>query len=377
MNKLFQGRLGIQQRVLPVYRAVFFDALASACQDGLGVFAGSPRADEAIAVTMKLEKAIYFPARNLQPLNPSSPLFFCRQAGLINWLEEWEPDVLVVEANPRYLSTPQAVRWMHRRGRPVIGWGLGVPRSGRSGFLNDLLSRDRARFLHGLDGIIAYSQRGAEEYIQQGIPPERVVVAPNAAVPRPGQPPAPRLAAVDGPLRVLFIGRLQARKRIDLLLQACAALPPHLQPSLWIVGDGPAAVEIKEMAQRVYPRAEFFGARHGDELEPFFAADLFVLPGTGGLAVQQAMAHGLPVIVAQGDGTQEDLVRPGNGWLVPPGDLAALTHTLQEAVSDISRLRALGWESYRIVEGEANLEKMVGVFVEIAGRLISRKERKP
>ena len=50
-----------------------------------------------------------------------------------------------------------------------------------------------------------------------------------------------------------------------------------------------------------------------------------MLPGTGGLAVQQAMAHGLPVIVAQGDGTQDDLVRPENGWQIPPDDLAALT----------------------------------------------------
>ncbi len=131
------------------------------------------------------------------------------------------------------------------------------------------------------------------------------------------------------------------------------------------------------MAQRVYPRAEFLGARHGAGLEPFFEADLFVLPGTGGLAVQQAMAHGLPVIVAEGDGTQDDLVRPENGWLVPPGDLAALTQAMREALSDVPRLRAMGRESYRIVESEANLDKMVEVFVGLAGRLIRQREGKP
>jgi len=30
------------------------------------------------------------------------------------------------------------------------------------------------------------------------------------------------------------------------------------------------------------------------------------------------MAYGLPVIVAEGDGTQSDLVRPENGWRIPP-----------------------------------------------------------
>ena len=93
-------------------------------------------------------------------------------------------------------------------------------------------------------------------------------------------------------------------------------------------------------------------------------ADLFVLPGTGGLAVQQAMSFGLPVIVAEGDGTQDDLVRPGNGWRIPANDLQSLTTALQDALADASRLRKMGAESYRIVAEEANLERMVQVFIE-------------
>jgi glycosyltransferase involved in cell wall biosynthesis len=166
----------------------------------------------------------------------------------------------------------------------------------------------------------------------------------------------------------LFVGRLQARKRVDLLLHACAALPEAAQPKLWIVGDGPALAELKALANRVYPQAEFLGAWHGAELEPFFSADLFVLPGTGGLAVQQAMAHGLPVIVAEGDGTQGDLVRPANGWLIPPDDLNALTNALHEALSDVSRLPIMGVESFRIVSQEVNLERMVDVFVSAVNR---------
>ena len=169
---------------------------------------------------------------------------------------------------------------------------------------------------------------------------------------------------------VLFVGRLQARKRLDLLLQACARLPLALQPRLVIVGDGPARAELESLAQQVYPRAEFAGARHGAELEPYYqAADLFVLPGTGGLAVQQAMARALPVIVAQGDGTQDELVRPLNGWQVPPGDLEALTLILLSALSDCERLRQMGAESYRIVKEEVNVEAMVGVFIEVLLKL--------
>ncbi len=87
-------------------------------------------------------------------------------------------------------------------------------------------------------------------------------------------------------------------------------------------------------------------------------------PGTGGLAVQQAMRWGLPVIAAQGDGTLDDLVQPENGWRVPPGDLQALTRTLQSALEDLPRLRRMGQASFQIVQEQANIEKMVEVFIQ-------------
>jgi glycosyltransferase involved in cell wall biosynthesis len=164
---------------------------------------------------------------------------------------------------------------------------------------------------------------------------------------------------------ILFVGRIQRRKRLDLLLQACADLPDP--PRLVIVGDGPERIQVEARAREIYPEAEFPGAQHGEALDAFFrAADLFVLPGTGGLAVQQAMANALPVVVAQGDGTQDDLVRPENGWLIPDADLQSLTATLRDALADSVRLRQMGLKSYQIVEEEVNLERMAEVFINAA-----------
>jgi glycosyltransferase involved in cell wall biosynthesis len=103
---------------------------------------------------------------------------------------------------------------------------------------------------------------------------------------------------------------------------------------------------------------------HGRELDHHFSkADLFVLPGTGGLAVQQAMSFALPVIVGQADGTQVDLVRPENGWSLISGSVETLTQALQAALSDVAQLRRMGLESYRIVKDEVNLEAMVQAFI--------------
>jgi len=355
--KIFRGRLALQQRVLPAYRAPFFDLLAESCEGGLSLFAGQPRPEESIATATSLRNAHYASANNLHLFR--GPFYLCYQRGLLNWLADWNPDALIVEANPRYLATSAAVKWMHRRERPVLAWGLGSPPL--SGPLSGSRQRRRLAFLGQFDGLLAYSQRGADEYAALGFPREKIFVAHNSVSPAPTFDLRP--STFDLRPVILFVGRLQARKRVDLLLKACAQL--ESAPRLVIVGDGPQRIVLEALAKEVYPSAQFAGARHGDEIKPWFAeADLFVLPGTGGLAVQQAMSHALPILVAQGDGTQDDLVRVGNGWQIPPNDFEALVFTLKDALSDRARLRTMGAESYRIVAEEINLEKMVETFVE-------------
>ena len=360
MSVTIPVRLGVVQRVLPDYRAPFFDALAAACPQGMSLFAGQPRPEEAIETTTNLRTALLQPAHNRHFF--SGGAYLCWQSGLRDWLNAWQPEVLIVEANPRYLSTPSAVRWMHFYNRKVIGWGLGAaPVTGR---FADLRLAYRQRFLKQFDALITYSQQGAAWYARGGYDPSRIFIARNAVAPRPVSPAPQRPGEfANGRATVVFVGRVQARKRLDLLLQACGRLSPEIQPNLWIIGDGPALDDARQVAQSTYPQAVFYGARYGAELTSLLAqADLFVLPGTGGLAVQQAMSSALPVIVARGDGTQSDLVRPENGWIIPPDDADALTAALAEALADPAQLRRMGQASYDIVAGEINLEAMVESF---------------
>jgi glycosyltransferase involved in cell wall biosynthesis len=317
------------------------------------LFSGMPRPVEMIASgTTKIAKHVE--AKNVHLF--SGMFYLCHQQGFIRWLEETNPDALIVEANPRYLATPSAVKWMHARGRKVIGWGLGSPSV--SGFRK----QRRLSFISQFDAMLSYSQRGAEEYAALGFPREKIFVAHNSVSPVPEFSIPARPSTFDLRPTLLFVGRLQARKRIDSLLRACAELGTN--PRLIIVGDGPERQAMESLAKEIYPSAEFIGAKHGAELKPYFAqADLFVLPGTGGLAVQEAMSCGLPVIVAKGDGTQDDLVREKNGWQIPPEDYGALLAAMKNALSDIARLREMGKESFRIVSEEINIQAMADVFV--------------
>jgi glycosyltransferase involved in cell wall biosynthesis len=343
--------------MLPQYRQPFFDHLAGACKAGLSVFAGEPRPEEAVLQADALEHAQWVRADNRHILRGG--FYLCVQAGIEEWLATWDPDVLILEANPRYPSNRAALRWMKARGRPAIGWGLGAPRAG--GVFGGLIDRWRLRSLADLDALIAYSTQGAVQYHDVGYSRGQIFIAPNAV-----RLPATshlRTEQAAHPLRMLFVGRLIDAKRVDLLLHACSRLEQTAE--LHVVGDGPSRPTLEQLAQAVFPETTFHGTLTGEALDAQFdGADVFVLPGTGGLAVQEAMAHALPVIVGEGDGTQRDLVSAHNGWLVPAGDVEGLAGALRAAQSDLAELRAMGERSFRLVRDRFNLEEMRRVFVQ-------------
>jgi len=348
---MFEGRLGIQQRVLASYRVPFFDAVARRCTGGLSVFSGRPLPAESL-LTGKLSVAETSSAINLHLFGGAA--YICLQRGMLDWLQEWQPDVLVMEANPRILSIPAAARWMRRHVRPVIGWGKGMATG------DGVLGIYRRRFLGQFDLLVAYSTRAAREYESLGVPPGRIRLVRNATA-----------DAIDAPCgvrhefsrRVLFVGRLHPRKRVDWLIRACAEVDPR--PKLTIVGEGSERSFLRTLANRLLPDAEFTGMLAGEALRrQFEAADIFVLPGASGLALQEAMSSGVPVIVASGDGTREDLVSPSTGWALPDDSYEVLVKTLREALSDPVRLRAMGAAGRKVIEEQAGLSQMVDSFVQ-------------
>lgn len=367
MTEKFNGRLGIIQRVLPHYRIPFFDLLAEQCNGGLSLFAGQARSSESIFEGKGLKIAKFYQGRNLHLFSGSA--YLCYQLGLETWLRQWNPDVLIVEANPRYLSSRAAMRWMKKRGRPIVAWGLGSSQASSANRTQRV--NFRKKFLSSFDAIIAYSQAGAESYAQLGIDPQKISVAPNAIIASQSGTKAVKRKVGKARNAILFVGRLQARKGVDRLIRACTGLPAELQPSLDIVGEGPERQRLTKLASHIYPSTSFHGALFDEDLNTrFLAADLFVLPGTGGLAIQQAMSFGLPIIAGEGDGTQQDLVNHKNGWTLTSIEVQELSDTLSEALADQSGLRKKGEISYKRVQSGYNLEIMTEKFIETINKVI-------
>jgi phosphatidylinositol alpha 1,6-mannosyltransferase len=153
--------------------------------------------------------------------------------------------------------------------------------------------------------------------------------------------------APRGEVIVGYVGRLAAEKRLDLL-SGVAALP---DVRLVIVGSGPA----EAAARRALPGALFLGARHGQQLATVYASlDVFVHGGphdTFGNTLQEAAASGLPV-VAPAAGGPLDLVEHGvTGFLVMPGNVAAVTAAVTRLASD---------PALRAAQGGAARRRMLG-----------------
>jgi len=141
---------------------------------------------------------------------------------------------------------------------------------------------------------------------------------------------------------VLFVGRLLASKGVDTLIDAFAQLPTP--PLMLIAGDGPERKRLQQLAQAGAVDARFLGVVPPAQRDRLLAAaDLVVVPSrpdahghAEGLpaVLLEAMAAGCPVIASNVGGIPDVLVDGETGWLVPPGDAAALATTLQRALAD-------------------------------------------
>ena len=148
------------------------------------MFAGKPRPEEGLEYRRCPLVAQIARARNVHLF--SGVAYLCWQSGLMDWLATWQPGLLIMEANPRYLQSGRAIAWMKARGRQVIGWGLGSPAP--AGRLVAQRLALRRRFIRQFDALITYSQSGAQEYASLGFPPGHIFVAPNAIAPKPQHP---------------------------------------------------------------------------------------------------------------------------------------------------------------------------------------------
>jgi len=181
--------------------------------------------------------------------------------------------------------------------------------------------------------------------------------------------------SISTPLHILFVGTMSKMKHLDTCMIAIDRLISEgYNITFNIVGKGNIIDELKKIHNTLKNKNNiiFLGELYGKELADFFlSSDVYLLAGNGGLAVNEAMAYGLPIISTIGDGTVGDLI-DGNGFLLRKfGDIDEIYNTIETFLhlSEEER-QIMRNKSVQIIRERATLENMVNKYMEAVNFLI-------
>jgi glycosyltransferase involved in cell wall biosynthesis len=284
-------------------------------------------------------------------------------------------DVLFLSWDLHYLSLLPALLRARANGTATVLWGHGYSK-------NESPWRRRARAEVGnlATALLFYNRATAALYVDDGVDPRRVFVAPNALDQSPirqerafwGDRPDAlaefrREQGLDGPL-ILFVSRLEGQNRVDLLLSAAARLR-HRHPRLKVViigkGEEEPLLRQRTADLKLSDAVRFLGSVYDEsQLAPWFvAADVFCYPANIGLSLLHSFGYGLPVVTSDRTEAQNpeiEALRPGeNGLTFRDGDVADLTAKLDHLLSDDPLRRRLCQGALRTISERFSIEKMV------------------
>lgn len=303
-----------------------------------------------------LEGYRYRFVRNWSPRPGPGDRFFAQiNPSLISVLSPKRFDVVWVWGYSN-LSSWIAAMTAHSRGMRVLFRGeatLDAPRSGWRKLIKEVVVRG---FLKMVDGV-AYSCAANRRYYEHyGVPEAALIFSACAVdndyfqVPAIGQDKQSRRVqlgiAMDRPV-LLFIGRLEDRKRPLDMIHAMELLYEKTRPTLMLVGDGPLRQSLEEYCRkRGLHDVRFLGFRNQSELQACYgAADLLLVVSDSDPSpkvLNEAMNFGLPAIVSDRVGTAGDLIIDGcNGFVVPCGDVEAIARACERILSDPALARMM------------------------------------
>jgi glycosyltransferase involved in cell wall biosynthesis len=285
-----------------------------------------------------------------------------------------------------YAAMPAAY-WCRRYGIPYIvrplgtlnRWGLRY----RHPWLKQLSLRCiERRIVSGAAAVHYTSAQERLEAVELGLG-ERAVIIPNAVdlASLPARAVAGQFRARNPQLAdrriILFLSRIDAKKGLDLLLPAFAHVRAHYpQVALVLAGSGDAALvtRLQQQGRRLGIEADVLwtGFLSGDDKWAALAdADLFVLPSYSenfGVAVVEAIACGLPVIVSDQVGIHQEIAAAQAGLMVRCA-VKDLAEACLRLLGDAASRAVMGRNGQALAHQEFTLEAVTERLVELYARL--------
>jgi glycosyltransferase involved in cell wall biosynthesis len=279
-------------------------------------------------------------------------------------LARQKPDVLItIEFTPPALIAT-ALAAMSKRRRLVLL--IESDPAARGASRNPVLRRIKRWAARRAD-IVQTSNAPGRRYLVEdlGVTPEKVIVAPYLT----SRPPGPEacLDVQDGPLRLLFINSLTARKGLAALLDALALLPAASRADLelTVVGNGPLRADHERQAAelKMGPRLRFEGRKNYDELGVFYAAaDVLAIPSLAdyrSLAGFEGLGYGLVLLASRYDGATDETVAEGvNGYVIDPRQPEQIASRIEALRQDRAKVQQMRKASLALYNDHFSVERI-------------------
>jgi glycosyltransferase involved in cell wall biosynthesis len=283
--------------------------------------------------------------------------------GLIKEIEQWGADAILV-FGWNFRSHLQCLRHFHGK-VPILFRGdstlldevAGLRTSARRIFLKWV-------YRH-IDYALYTGSNNREYFSIHGLKNDQLVFAPHAIDNDRFSANEPRLAAEalawrrqlgirDEDIVLLFAGKFETKKNPAFLLELARAIgDPRLK--IVLVGNGVLEDQLRSAAA-ADTRILFLDFQNQQKMPVVYRlGDLFILPSRGpgetwGLAVNEAMACGRPVLVSSKTGCAVDLVKnTRNGIVFDPDDCRSCVDLLSQLLANRDRLKPMGDRSKEMI----------------------------
>ena len=284
------------------------------------------------------------------------------QGGLIRELHRLRPDVVVTMCHSGTVSEWLTIAKKRHLGFRLVAWQCGYEYNpGR--IKNTVLSA----FIPHFDHHLAYHTNAKRYAMTYGATERQVTVMHNTinealiqCLPRDQARDiiCERFPELRERCIVLYVGAVLEEKRLEVVIEALDLLRnPDL--AFVVVGDGPHLDKLRALTEG---RSDvFLAGRIVEGVGPWFdAADMFVLPGTGGLALNEAMAHSLPLISGYADGSADDLVQDGvNGYRLESSSTQELATCIGKLAGDVDLRKRMGAESREMITSRLSFRNFI------------------
>lgn len=279
-------------------------------------------------------------------------------------MREFKPDVVHIQMH--FPISRVALKEALRLGIPAVATNhfmpenlthyLHLPRA-VTGLIHRWAWQDAARVFRMAHAVSAPT-RTAADIMQPQLSQEILVISNGIDLKRfnPSNDPEPARQKYNLPHKptLLFVGRLDKEKNVDVVLRA-VALARDTDFHFVVAGHGAEQNKLKRLAQTlgIAERVTFAGFVP-DALLPhlYAAADCFVNAGTAELqciVAMEAMATGLPVVGARAVALPELIHHEKNGYLFEPGDSEELAGYLARIMGGQELRERMGQESLKII----------------------------